>query len=312
MYLDALRFLPAIFVFGSVCSLILCFGQWRLKKQQAVLERLDPWLEKKTVLDPAREKLSLPLGERLLKPGLKRLTQTFSRWMPSKTSDTLSQRLIRAGNPGGLSASEFVALQYALTFGLALMAVFISLFLTTKISNRISLAALCGIAGYLLPDLVLRYRVRQRQETAVNTLPDSLDLLLVSIEAGMGFDGALQKVTEKSKGMLGQEFTRLLNEVRMGKPRREALRDLSDRIGAEEFASFVGAIIQSEQLGVSMGNILRLQAGQLRQKRRQKAEEKAMKAPIKMLIPLVLFIFPTIFIVLLGPAAIQLSGTLLK
>jgi tight adherence protein C len=155
-------------------------------------------------------------------------------------------------------------------------------------------------------EFVLHNRIKQRQLQIINSLPDILDLLTVSVEAGLGFDGALQKVTEKTKGLLAMEFNRLLQEIRMGKSRRDALRDLAERIRVEELSALVSSIIQADQLGVSIGNVLRLQSAQIRLQRRQRAEEKAMKAPIKMLIPLVLFIFPTIFLVLLGPAAIEM------
>jgi tight adherence protein C len=141
-------------------------------------------------------------------------------------------------------------------------------------------------------------------------LPDILDLLSVSVEAGLGFDAALQKVVEKTKGPLTMEFEKTLQEINIGKSRREALRDMQARVNADDVTTFLGSIIQADQLGVSITNVLRIQSKQVRENRKMRAEEKAQKAPVKILIPLVLFIFPTIFIVLLGPAAIQLIDTL--
>lgn len=141
-------------------------------------------------------------------------------------------------------------------------------------------------------------------------LPDVLDLLTVSVESGLGFDAALQKVVRKTKGPLSNEFNKTLQEIKMGKARRDALRDLANRTGVEDLSTFIGAIIQADQLGVSIGNVLRIQSKQMRQIRKQRIEEKAMKAPIKMLLPMVFFIFPTLFLVLLGPAAIQLIESL--
>ncbi|MDH7478622.1 MAG: type II secretion system F family protein [Syntrophomonadaceae bacterium] len=307
MKLDSLQYLVMFFTFGAVYSIVLFIGYLKQQRQLRFLKRLDPWLERKKTVDPLREKLERPLSERLIKPGLKQLTLVFGKWINLKTSSELPHRLMKAGSPWGMSPSEFIALQYAATLVFAVAALLLSVFITPEVSVRISIATFAAVAGYMLPDLILRFKIDERKEAAVRSLPDALDLLTVSVEAGLGFDIALQKVAEKSQGVLGSEFTRLLSEIRMGKPRREALRDLTNRIGGDELASLVSAIIQADQLGVSMGNVLRLQAAQLRQQRRQRAEEKAMKAPVKMLFPLVFFIFPTIFIVLLGPAIIKFA-----
>ncbi|NPV90012.1 MAG: type II secretion system F family protein [Firmicutes bacterium] len=298
------------FAFGCVCSLVMSLGGRRQRRVKTDLDRLDSWFqngaEAPVTIDAARERLSLPVRERLIRPALKRIARLFYRWTPAQNETDLPQKLLQAGSPGGLNARDFAALKYGLTFILGIVAAQVSTYLTPNISTRFMIAAAFGIIGFLLPTFILRYLVRSRQEDVVKRLPDSLDLMLVSIEAGMGFDGALQKVADKSRSVLGQEFSRLLNEIRMGKPRREAMRSMADRIGTEEVSGLVGAVIQSESLGVGISGVLRQQAALLRQRRRQKAEEKAMKAPIKMLIPLVLFIFPTIFIVLLGPAAIRM------
>ena len=159
----------------------------------------------------------------------------------------------------------------------------------------------------MLPDMYLNLCRRQRSESILKSLPDVLDLLSVSVEAGLGFDAALQKVVEKSQGPLADEFDTALNEIRMGKPRREALRDMARRVEVDDVSTFVGAVVQADTLGVSISNVLAVQAEQVRQKRRQRAEEKAQKAPVKILIPMLFFIFPTIFIVLLGPALLQIG-----
>jgi len=162
------------------------------------------------------------------------------------------------------------------------------------------------VAGWLLPDVVLSSKVRQRKEQVEKSLPDVLDLITVCVEAGLGFDAAMVKVVEKSKGVLADELSLVLQEIRMGKPRREALREMADRIAVDDLSNFVGSVIMADQLGISIGNVLRTQSKEARQKRRQRVEEAAMKAPVKMLIPMVIFIFPAVFIVLLGPAAIQI------
>ena len=167
------------------------------------------------------------------------------------------------------------------------------------------LIAACML-GWLLPDVLINSKGRERKEQVSKELPEVLDLLTVCIEAGLGFDGAIKKVVDKSKGVLPDEMAIVLQEIRMGKPRRDALRDMADRLVVDDFSNFVGSVIMAEQLGISMGKVLRLQSKDVRQKRRQRVEEMAMKAPVKMLLPMVFCIFPAIFVVLLGPAAIQI------
>ncbi|MGB9976466.1 type II secretion system F family protein [Thermovenabulum sp.] len=163
-----------------------------------------------------------------------------------------------------------------------------------------------GMIGYFVPDMILDMKKRKVKEDIEKSLPEVLDLLTVCVEAGLGFDGALAKVVEKTKGVLSKEFSGVLNEVRMGRPRKEALRNMADRLSVDELSNFVGSLIMAEQLGISIGNVLRLQSREIRAKRRQKVEEMAMKAPVKMLIPIILFIFPAIFIVLLAPAVFHI------
>ena len=175
--------------------------------------------------------------------------------------------------------------------------------------QAILLAIVSAVASYLMPQFLLSKKITERQQEIQQTLPDVLDLLTVSVEAGLGFDSALVKVVDKIKGPISEEFERLLQEIRMGKPRRDAMRDLGNRTNVEDLANFITAIVQADKLGVSIGKVLRVQSNQIRLKRKQRAEEAAMKAPIKMLLPLVFFIFPTIFIILLGPAVIKVINS---
>lgn len=251
------------------------------------------------------EKLDKPLVERFLRPLLKKLGDKFNSAMPTKKSVSLQQKLNMAGNPGGLTVNEFVVIKNVLAVGLAILGAFIVLAAGDEILRVILFGLLGFVAGLILPDQYLKIRGNSRQADIQRSLPDILDLLTVSVEAGLGFDSALSKVVEKTRGVMSDEFMRVLQEIKMGKPRRDALRDLGVRLGNDDLQTFIGAIIQADQLGVSIGNVLRLQSEQMRIKRQQRAEEKAMKAPIKMLIPLVVFIFPTLFVVLLGPAVLR-------
>ena len=159
--------------------------------------------------------------------------------------------------------------------------------------------------------LLLNRKITARRKSIQSDLPDALDLLTVSVEAGLGFDGALAKLSEKMKGALVEEFSRTLQEMRIGVPRRDAIRAMGQRCSVDDLSLFTAAVVQADQLGVSIGNVLRVQSAAMREKRRQRAQEKAQKAPVKMLIPLVVFIFPAIFVVLLGPAVIRLMSSLL-
>jgi tight adherence protein C len=164
--------------------------------------------------------------------------------------------------------------------------------------------------GFFLPHLMLTSRVTNRQNEVRKAMPDALDLLTICVEAGLGFDAAMSKVSEKWDNQLSLAFARTIREIQLGKTRREALRDMSERLGVDEMTSFVAAIIQSEQLGVSMAKILRIQSDQMRVKRRQRAEELAHQAPVKMVIPMAFLMFPTIMIIILTPAAIQIMNSL--
>jgi tight adherence protein C len=166
-----------------------------------------------------------------------------------------------------------------------------------------------ALLGFFLPILWLRSKIRNRQTQIVRSLPDALDLLTITVEAGMGFDGAIQKVAEKWDNQLSKGFNKVTQEMRLGISRREALKNMDRTMGVPDVTTFVAAIIQAEQLGVSIAKILRVQSEQMRVKRRQRAEEMANKAPIKMLFPMVFLIFPALFIILLGPAILVIMET---
>ncbi|MGI6406236.1 MAG: type II secretion system F family protein [Syntrophaceticus sp.] len=250
-----------------------------------------------------RDELQQPLWKRIGKPLLVKVGRLFTYRMNSDQRDKLNKRLQAAGNPWGLDPGGFRLLQVIVTA----IAVGLVILLRRNGSGNILLllftAIICGI---LLPEMLLSRRINERRQKIVRSLPDVLDLLTVSVEAGLGFDLALVRVTERFPGALAQELSSALQEMRLGRSRREALQDMSDRVGAEDLSNFISSLVQADKLGVGLGNILRLQSDEVRRKRRQRAEEQAMKAPVKMLLPLVFFIFPALFVVLLGPALIQI------
>jgi tight adherence protein C len=217
------------------------------------------------------------------------------------------KKLELAGNPGRMDASAFLSLRFVAAAGLGGSLFVIFLFSNTwPVSRELLIVALFVVLGFFFPSLWLKSKIDNRQKQIRKAMPDALDLLTICVEAGLGFDAAMSKVNEKWDNELSLAFGRVIREIQLGKLRREALKDMSDRIGIAEMTSFTAAIIQSEVLGVSMSKILRIQADQMRMKRRQRAEEEAHKAPIKMILPMGVFIFPSIMIVLLVPAGLSI------
>ena len=247
---------------------------------------------------PFRERVLAPLGERLARWTLK--------LHPRTTVDGVSARLLAAGLGRSLSPTAFLAFKSGLAIGgIVLGALFGGA--VAGAGGVLFLSVTLAGLGFILPDLAVSSKARQRKERIRAELPDALDLMAVSVEAGMGFDGAISKLTDHMSGPLADEFALTLSEIRIGETRQDALKKLSARTSTPELATFVRAIIQADQLGISLGRILRVQATDSRLKRQAAAEEKAMKAPIKMLFPTVLFIFPAMFLVILGPAFLNLS-----
>ncbi len=254
--------------------------------------------------------LQLPFFERTIRPMAQRMSAYASRMTSAGYTERIEKRLALGGYPSGMRTAEFLGLRLIVAAaGAGLGALVGLLFLGGFLGALVGLAG-GFLIGYLAPDFWLSRRIRARQHAILIAIPDALDLLTISVRAGLGFDGALAKVVEKTEGPLADEFRRALAEVRVGRIRREALRDIVTRTEVTALSNFIGAVIQAEQLGVAISKVLQVQSEQLRIERRQRAEELAAKAPIKMLFPLVGCIFPSMFIVLLGPAMIQILGTL--
>jgi tight adherence protein C len=242
--------------------------------------------------------------ERVMAPLTTQVARVMFKINPKASSETVAKKLMAAGLRNA-SPNGFIASQGIFAVGLGVFGML--LFGAAKPAMAPLFGLLMGVLGFMGPSFVLNAKVRARQAAVASELPDALDLLSVSVEAGLGFDGAVQKLTEHMKGPLIEEFELALGEMRIGEGRQEALKKMAERSASPEMASFVRAIIQADQLGISLGRILRIQAGDTRLKRQLLAEEKAMKAPIKMLFPTVAFIFPAMFIVILGPAFLNLS-----
>jgi tight adherence protein C len=293
----------------SAAGVFLFFRGLATAPRQDILEtRLAQFRDQNITLEEIE--LQQPFSERFVRPALERLGAFLNARVGRDRIIAIQNKLSLAGRPGNLTVNGFISVK--LVVGLAFGVLGFLLFSFANISfpfigglaGTIVLALLAGLAGYFLPDLWLAQKVGKRQKEISLALPNALDLLTISVEAGLGFDAALVRVTEKYKNALSEEFTQVLNEVRLGRPRLEALDDMGRRVGVEELHSFIQALIQSEQLGVGIAKVLRIQSEEMRRKRRQRAEELAAQASLKMLFPMLLFIFPTIFIVLMGPAVL--------
>jgi tight adherence protein C len=244
-------------------------------------------------------------SERVVAPAVERLATLALRLNPKASADAIGGRLIAAGVSQRISTSQFLALKSGLALGGVIAGAAFGAVLAPVAG--VVFAPLLGVVGFIGPDLILTVRIKARRERIRSELPDALDLLAVSVEAGLGLDGAIAKLTEHMDGALVDEFALTLGEMRIGESRSEALKKLAERVPAPEVAAFVRSVIQAEQLGISLGRILRVQAADSRLRRQAAAEERAMKAPIKMLFPTALFIFPAMFVAILGPAFLNIT-----
>jgi tight adherence protein C len=250
--------------------------------------------------DARQMKLRQPFRERVLKPTFRQL-YTLGRYLTPSTSITkLQEKLIIAGMPGGMTVTDFLGLRFLAAATLS------GVLFATMISQGSSKALLYAGGGFLmglyLPNMWLNSKAKARQKAISRALPDTLDMMSICVDAGLGFEAALQKVAFQSEGELALEMRRVISEIRVGVSRGDALRHLAERTQVQDVASFVAVLIQADRLGIAIRNVLNTQSVQMRIVRRQRAEEEAGKAPIKMLIPLALFIFPAMFAVILGPA----------
>jgi tight adherence protein C len=278
-------------------------------------ERLAQFAERELPDSLEEIELSLPFRDRVLIPTLRKIAEITTHFTPEKQLEQTRHQIELAGMAGSMDPTAFFAMRIGATIGLGLLAFMVFFVLSPSRDPNAFLYVVGGAAlGYFFPILWIKGKITRRQDSIVKSLPDALDLLTICVEAGLGFDQAMGKVYEKWDNDLAIGFGRILREIQLGKARREALRDMSERMDVPDVTSFTAAVIQADQLGVSMVKILRVQSDQMRVKRRQRAQEKAHQAPVKMMIPMVLLIFPSLWIVLMGPAIIFLldSGALGK
>lgn len=300
------QLLAAFLAFSSVVLVFIGLGIGRRPSLEK--ERLGQYAQRTVTLEEIE--LQAPFSERVLRPFLGKLSGLVARVTPQSNVDAIRRDLTLAGSPSNLQANDFLGLKgmLALVFGGGTF-VLLSFSKTPPLNTALYVAGLT-FSGFMLPNVWLSTKISARKSAITKALPDALDLLTISVEAGLGFDLALAKVVEKWNNPLTLEFARVLTEMRVGKPRREALRDMVARTDVADVTAFVAAIIQADQLGVSISRVLQIQSEQMRVRRRQRAEERAHEAPVKMTFPMVFLIFPAMLIVILGPAVPRIMSGL--
>ncbi len=273
-------------------------------KEDTILSRLerireDGQAEEETIY-------SKPFSERVIKPVMESVGKSLLKLAPTEWIRTMEEKIIMAGKPKNRGVKDWITLQaiFILIFPGGVLFLLSQMHVPLKNILMIVLSITAIIIIY--PNMTLNSKIRARQKEILKSLPDVMDLLTVSVEAGLNFDAALSKVVQKMPGTLSREFETVLQEIKVGRTKKDALYDMADRLNVQDLRSFIGAVVQADQLGVSLGRVLRIQAEQIRLNRKQRIQEQAMKAPVKILVPMVIFIFPVLFIVLLGPVALNL------
>ncbi|MDR6124602.1 tight adherence protein C [Bacillus sp. SLBN-46] len=283
----------------------------RTEKKVSVQERLNFFIlnneqEKQPEINEEKHQ---SFYKRFIMPLIVEFKKSFKKRMPGEKEAKIDKKVQMAGSPFGMTAVDFRLIQMISIVVLPLIFFGYGALLDAGKGIVIVFILFGILIGFFAPHFYLKQKTKTRNHMALREFPDILDLLTVSLEAGLGFDAAITKVVAKKEGPLAMELHRCLEEIRLGKTRREALSGIKERLEVDEIKAFIGSVLQAEKLGIGMVQVLRVIANEVREQRKQRAEETAMKAPIKMLFPLVLFIFPSLFIVLLGPAVIQFIET---
>jgi len=275
---------------------------------EQLFERLDDFSISEGQVNLEKLEMTLPFTERVIYPIARKLGEFTMRFTPQNWMNTTTKKLELAGRSSKMDATLFITIEFVIAAVVGVCSFLLMRFFGNNLPlGRIFLlTVVLTILGFFMPQYQLSRTITKRQKEIRKGMPDALDLLTICVEAGLSFDGAMAKVADKWDNEISQAFARVIQEIQLGKLRREALRDMQENVGVSEMTSFVAALIQSEQLGVSMAKVLRVQADQMRVRRRQLAEEEAHKAPIKMLIPMAFLMFPSILIILLTPAILQI------
>jgi len=306
--LTAILIIGGVLILGAVAFIGVRFALNAGMATGDIQDRLEEFAGRETPITLEELEMSQPFSERVLVPIISAIARSVTRFAPKQAMEKARRDLEMAGRPVK-SAEMFMGIRG----GMALVLLGLSFLILNLIGQGMLRAfvfsLLGGVIGFILPGVWLGSKIKQRQDEIIKSLPDALDLLVICVEAGLGFEGAMAKVAEKWDNELSRAFARVLQEIRLGKLRNDALREMEQNMGVPEMTSFVAAIIQATQFGVSIAKVLRIQSEQMRIQRRQRAEQKAQQAPIKMLFPMVFLIFPSLFVVLLGPAVLLLMDS---
>jgi tight adherence protein C len=298
---------PLLLLIGLVLVLgvgVILVGMRAPKQEDALEARLAELGAMGRTATLEEIELSLPFSERVIRPILQKVAALIGRMTPSQTLSRTRRYLELAGLSQKIGPAEFVTTRYILAPLLGGVVFLLLMNFNVPTTQKLLLIGASLALGYYLPGSWLGSKIRKRQKEIIKSLPDALDLLTICVEAGLSFDAAMAKVVEKWDNELSRAFARVLQEIQLGKLRREALRNMADTMDIRDVSNFVAALIQADQLGVSIAKVLRIQSDQMRVRRRQRAEELARQAPIKMIIPIVFLIFPAMFIILLGPGVL--------
>lgn len=273
-------------------------------EEDSIKSRLDRIREEN---QPEEEAIyNRPFRERVLKPVVENVGKSLLKLAPTEWIRSMETKIIMAGKPKNRGVKDWLTLQAIFILILPGGILLLMTQMHAPLKNILLMTISSAAAIILYPNMTLNSIIRKRQKEILKALPDVMDLLTVSVEAGLNFDAALAKVVEKMPGTLSKEFETVLQEIKVGRSKKDALYDMADRLSVQDLRSFIGAVVQADQLGVSLGRVLRIQAEQIRLNRKQRIQEQTMKAPVKILMPMVIFIFPVIFIVLLGPVVLNL------
>ncbi len=298
----------AILIIAAVVLVLIGLRNPQTENSQILLERLEEYGKTGQEIDLEKLEMEQPFTERVLYPIARKLGEIAIRFTPQNALNNISRKLELSGSSSKMDPSMYLVMQFvsAGLFGGLTFALLRILGNNIPLGRVFLITAAITFVGFYFPQYQISKKITKRQKEIRKALPDALDLLTICVEAGLGFDAAMAKVAEKWESQLSLAFARVLQEIQLGKLRREALHDMQANVGLSELTSFVAAVIQSEQLGVSMAKVLRIQADQMRVRRRQLAEEEAHKVPIKMLIPMAFLIFPSLLLMLMTPAVMQI------
>ena len=298
-----MKFIVYFLVIAFVAYLVLVLYGLVFKRRENIKGKLEEL--KLDFVDPADDYvLNEPFSERVIKPTYQRIISGIGRATPHGISKGIERTIAYAGSPNRMTVNRLITIMFMVA--IIVPSIFYLLTNLTGGATQPGLILILAIVGFILPWYIMLIKARSRQTKIQKKLPDMMDLIFVSVEAGLGFDMALKRTTEKMPGPLSDEINRALDEMNKGRSREDALRGIYHRTGVEDLSSFITAVIQSEQLGSNIANMLRVQSTSMRQRRRQRAEQAAMRVPVKLLFPLVFFMMPALFIVILGPAVIRI------